>query len=257
MNALESIKMPPLLRWCEPLENTGNVLLCFPHAGGGASLFRPWLARHKNLAVAPVQLPGREERGNEHSYKTMDDLLEDLLPCMTPYLSGKKIYLFGHSMGAIIATALALKLQDAGLTPDHVFVSGLIAPHYRNPAQKLHQLDSRRLWNKILSLNGTPDEISFLPELLYMMEGRLRTDLELCENWSFPPNSRLSCQLSILYGNGDAFLNPEGIAGWQDLTTRHITYRSFAGDHFYLKHDMRGVLDFILQSVEESCHATG
>lgn len=94
-------------------------------------------------------------------------------------------------MGAIIATAFSKKLLDNGIMPKHLFVSGSVSPHYRDFDNKLHHLDKEQFWDRILSLNGTPVEIASSPDLRLMMERRLRADLELCENWSLPPNQRL------------------------------------------------------------------
>ena len=54
-------------------------LFCFPHAGGGASIFRLW---HKfiptTIEVCPVQLPGRENRIQEEPYTNITNLVKDL-----------------------------------------------------------------------------------------------------------------------------------------------------------------------------------
>ncbi len=253
MSIRNAIERSPLLRWSESFSNVDNVLLCFPHAGGGSSFYRPWLRAHNNLAIVPLQLPGREERGNEVPYKNMDILLDDILNCMHSF-SGKNIYLFGHSMGAIIATALATTLKNKGQPLEHLFVSGSIAPHYRDPRKKLHHLDKEQLWEKVLSFNGTPSEIACFPDLLLMMEKRLRADLELCENWSLPANEKMSCKLSVFYGDGDLFLNKSGLIGWQELVTQKASYHSFSGEHFYIKQHMLAVLDFIYQAIGDTSY---
>src|SRR5215831_8449120 len=52
-------------------------LFCFPYAGAGASVFRPWgdfLPQEFELCA--VQLPGREERLQEEPFANFDLLVE-------------------------------------------------------------------------------------------------------------------------------------------------------------------------------------
>ena len=135
-----------------------------------------------------------------------------------------------------------------------MFISGAIAPQYRDPNRKLHNLDRKSFWEKILSLGGIPDEIALDTDLLLMMEERLRADLNLCENWSVQFSQKFLFGISVFYGDKDGLLTKEGLEGWQELTMRRVLYHSFSGGHFYLKNDMVAVLDIILEHTKSICN---
>jgi surfactin synthase thioesterase subunit len=78
-------------------------LVGFHHAGGSASLFRPWGASLPPwIEVVGVQLPGRDERAGEAHCRSLVDVVDALERHITPLLD-LPVYFFGHSMGAIVA----------------------------------------------------------------------------------------------------------------------------------------------------------
>src|SRR5438128_2230867 len=63
-------------------------LFCFPHAGGGASMFRSWPdALPPDIEVCPVQLPGRESRLLEPSFSQLSPMVQTLTEVLHTYLS--------------------------------------------------------------------------------------------------------------------------------------------------------------------------
>ena len=52
-------------RWIvrfRPVHRPGLRLICFPYAGGGASIYRSWAEEISgDIEVCAIQLPGREE----------------------------------------------------------------------------------------------------------------------------------------------------------------------------------------------------
>lgn len=63
-------------------------LICFHHAGGGASAFRGWREYlPSGVDVCPVQLPGREDRLREKPYRQMVPLVRNLAEELETYLN--------------------------------------------------------------------------------------------------------------------------------------------------------------------------
>ena len=78
----------------------GIRLLCAPHAGGGASLFKAWaddVAPH--IEIVAVQLPGRESRMLEDPVSDMPSIVEPLFDEVKQF-DDKPMAFFGHSLGA-------------------------------------------------------------------------------------------------------------------------------------------------------------
>ena len=92
-------------------------LFCFPYAGGGGSAFRAWPDYlSPEIEVCAIQPPGRETRLHTPPITSMDSLLSDLGPAITPYLDRPFVF-FGHSMGALISFELARWLRMLDVIP--------------------------------------------------------------------------------------------------------------------------------------------
>src|SRR4051812_1322263 len=104
-------------------------LICFPYAGVGASIYRRWpAALPADIEVWAVQNPGRENRIREKPSTSIDELVDAIRGELGSLLE-RPFALFGHSMGAVLATELARKLHVAGIEPVHLIVSGRRPPH--------------------------------------------------------------------------------------------------------------------------------
>src|SRR5215471_17591276 len=82
-------------------------LFCFPHAGGGASTFYPWIhTLPPEIEVCPVQFPGRENRFKEKPFSSLPSLIIALERALCLYLDVPFAF-FGHSLGSLVSFELA------------------------------------------------------------------------------------------------------------------------------------------------------
>ncbi|MQT78291.1 thioesterase II family protein, partial [Pseudomonas helleri] len=101
----------PWLRVLRESQQARARLVCLAHAGGSASFFRPWLAHLPgDIDLLAVQSPGREERFNETHIRCLDSLAGHIGAALQT-LPARPLLLFGHSMGAALAYAVAVRLQ--------------------------------------------------------------------------------------------------------------------------------------------------
>src|SRR5258705_8700015 len=100
-------------------------LLTFCYAGGHAPSYLPLKKRlaSAGIQVVLLELPGRGTRSKEPLLTSMEDALDDYERQIMPHLR-EPFAFFGHSMGALVAHLMTLRLLDEGLpTPLHVFLS--------------------------------------------------------------------------------------------------------------------------------------
>ena len=99
-------------------------LFCFHHAGGSASNFRDWQKEMPPFVeVHLVQLPGRERRYDEPLISDASQVVDAITHAMLPYIDQPYI-LFGHSLGAMLASEVARKLQEMQQpSPQHLILS--------------------------------------------------------------------------------------------------------------------------------------
>jgi medium-chain acyl-[acyl-carrier-protein] hydrolase len=217
-------------------------LLCFPHAGGGATAYRDWAEPlGSRIEVAAVQLPGRERRFHEPAYSSLAALLEPLTEALVSRLD-LPFALFGHSMGARIAFELARALRRRPVPPPRrLFVSGATAPHL--PVRTAyHQFPDDRLVAKLHDLNGTPIDVLRSGELLQLMLPLLRADLTLAETHPHVPEAPLDCPIRAFAGASDPESPVEEVAAWRVHTRASFRLQVLPGDHFFLRSQRQAVL---------------
>jgi medium-chain acyl-[acyl-carrier-protein] hydrolase len=225
-------------------------LFCLPYAGGSASIFRDWArALPARIELRPVHLPGRERRAMEPAIDDMDVLVPQLCDAMTPYLD-HAFALFGHSMGAAIAHAVALELARRGAPPPvRLLVSGRQAPHLPPRSRPVHALPDAEFRDELRRLNGTPPAVLEHAELMEFMLPMLRADFRLIETYAPDPAARLQCDVAGFCAEHDPEGLPEDVAAWRDVTTGAFRLHRFPGDHFFIQSERAAVLAAIAREL--------
>ncbi|WP_165988998.1 thioesterase II family protein [Streptomyces sp. YIM 98790] len=233
------------LRAFSPRPGAALRLVFLPHAGGAASFYRP-LARALPGHIEPVavQYPGREDRRDEEPCPAMEELADALAEALGE-LSGKPLWLFGHSMGASVAHEVARRLAARdGPRPGRLIVSGRPGPARQRPAGK--HLDDDRMWADVCGMGGTDARLLEMPELRAMVLPTIRADYRLIETYRAGRGTDLDIPVTACFGDRDPEVGREDAEAWQAVTTGPFEVRCFPGGHFYLRNDSeRAVVDWI------------
>lgn len=218
-------------------------IFCLPYAGGGASIYRPWV-RHlpAEVQVCPIQLPGREERLRETAFTQVPLLVETVAEALTPHLDLPYV-LFGHSLGALLAFELARELRRRELpAPQHLYASAARAPHLPPRERAIHALPEAEFVAELCRrYGGMPDAVLQSAELMAMLLPILRADLTLLETYHHLPEPPLACPVGALTGTGDPHVRREEVAAWREHTSGGFTLQLMPGGHLYLKDDPTAV----------------
>lgn len=210
-------------------------LLCFPYAGGKASIFLTWPDElPSNIEVCSIQLPGRGSRLSEPAFTHLLALIKTMTPPLLSYLD-KPFALFGHSLGALIAFELARYLRrEHDLKPIHLFVSGCRAPQMPCLHPPLSALPEPEFIATLRRLKGTPEPVLQNVELMKLLSPLLRADFTLSETYVYTTEAPLDCPISAFGGLEDALVNQDGLAAWREQTRQAFKLRMLPGDHFFL-----------------------
>lgn len=234
-----------------PLDIPRLRLFCFPYAGGGAFAFRKWAERVPNgVELCGVQLPGRESRFNEPGYTRLTDLVRDLAGVIGP-ATDVPLAFFGHSMGALVAFALARELRRASVRgPELLMVSGCRAPQRPDPDPPIHALPVPEFLQELRELNGTPEAIFRDEELLQLLVPMLRADFEVCETFEYRHEQPLECPIAAFGGTVDPDVAREDLEAWSEQTSASFSLRMFPGDHFYFVDRPAALLDEVTRHLD-------
>ncbi|GAA4900285.1 thioesterase II family protein [Streptomyces coeruleoprunus] len=225
-------------------------LVCFPHAGGSASYFRPFAQELKDRnQVLAVQYPGRQDRMHHRCLNRIDEFADAAFTALEPLLK-EPVAFFGHSMGAVIAFEVAHRMRERlGTAPVTLFVSGRRAPS-KDRQSTIHLLDDDGLVEVLRSSSGTDARILEDKDVLRMILPPLRADYTAVETWRDDPSRPiLDCPVVTLFGEDDETVTSEEAAAWVDHTTGPFTLEAFEGGHFYLADRFGAVADTVAHAL--------
>lgn len=218
-------------------------LICFPYAGGTASVFRSWAAGLPgNIEVCAVQLPGRANRISEPPFTELDALVADVGQTVATHCD-IPVAFFGHSLGSIVSFEVARWLRrHHGLLPVHLYVSGRRAPHLSNTEAPDYQKDDDAFLARLAELKGTPPELLANAELLQLVIPTLRADFQLAQTYRYLPGPPLSCPITVVSGREDEECTDARMDAWAQHTVGPFRKHLLDGHHFYLNTNTRALL---------------
>ncbi|MEU9353256.1 alpha/beta fold hydrolase [Streptomyces griseoloalbus] len=200
-------------------------LFCLPYSGTGASSYRRWPTRIGPLEVCPVQLPGRENRIRHAPHRSVPAFAAEAAEALAPHLD-RPYVLFGHCMGALLAHALATRIEDLGLPPATLLVvSSAAVPHlpaeqrYRAPEPGVGgiyhpSMTDEQFADELHHVSAALGGGEILPELLPLALRVLRADVELCYGYRLPAPRPVRSPLTAIGWTADPEVAPEAMLRW-------------------------------------------
>ncbi|MGK5049774.1 thioesterase II family protein [Janthinobacterium sp. GB4P2] len=220
-------------------------LYCFSYTGGGTSSYMPWQRDiDASVEICAIQMPGRERRMFDLPVTSLPELVSTIATTISQeeYLD---FAFFGHSFGAFLAFEVAKYCDRMNLVlPKHLFLSGCVAPQYRR-ASRLHELSDIDLIEELRSYNGTPPELLENEELMALVLPVIRADSALAGNYEYTDTSPLPIPFTVLAGNQDKHVPLPETQSWSELTTGSCDFRTFEGDHFFIRSQYNAVMKLL------------
>jgi pyochelin biosynthetic protein PchC len=236
-------------RWVRryrPSATSTRELACFPHAGGSASFYHPVAqALAPGLDVLAIQYPGRQDRRAEAPLTSIpllaDKITNALLEQKNRTGSDRSIALFGHSMGALIAFEVAVRLEASGIVPAALIVSGRRAPSVLGTGAPADQPDANMVM-ELPSPTGNSGEILDDDEVLNLILPVFRADHAAISDYRYQPGPPLATPIAAFIGENDPRVNRKEASAWSAHTATDFTLYTFPGGHFYLSEHQTIVL---------------
>ncbi|HEV2738184.1 MAG TPA: alpha/beta fold hydrolase [Candidatus Elarobacter sp.] len=215
-----------------------TVVFCFPYAGAGASVYRGFTSpAAAGIAVAGIQLPGREELFDEEPYATIGVAAADLAAQVLESARGRRYWLFGHSFGAVLAFEVARRLCGSrAAAPQRLVVSGSVAPG-TSLGRSSSGLTDDEFVARVEQIAGYAHPALNEPELRELLLPALRVDVALHESYRPASAAPLDIPITALRGTVDTSVSAADCAQWAAWTSNDFAYMEIGGSHMYLVED--------------------
>ncbi|RSM90721.1 thioesterase [Kibdelosporangium aridum] len=208
-----------------------TALICLPFAGSGASFYYAWTSQ---FPVLPVQLPGRERRIDEEPYRDVHAAVDGVLPELLGSLgSERRVALFGHSLGAVLAYELAHRLVELDFEVIRLFASGSTEPHTPRPGRATGLSDDAFV-AQVREFAGFSDEALDDEEMRELILPTLRADVQMHESYVPSTDLPLAAPITALRGSSDSLVSSDQAAAWAKATSKDFTLTELPGGHMYL-----------------------
>jgi surfactin synthase thioesterase subunit len=229
-------------------------IFCFPHAGGSPRAFLDWQPGLGDAAeIVAVCRPGREHRAAEPA------------PTITEFIAGASAaisavtqagsrpwYLFGHSLGALIAFEVCRSLVGQGL-PHHFIASGCSAPCLlpSQRVQEIARLEGQEFAEAIGFFGGLSAEVLADEEMRDLLLPGVIADFHLAVGYRYEPSAPLDVPATLVVGRDDPHVRQPQLEPWSAEFTAAPELHLVDGGHFYFDRDptvITGILTAIIQA---------
>lgn len=229
-----------------------KILFCIGFAGSLNTYFYKWNNYiPKKWRLVNIKLKGRDSR--ESYYMNLNEcVLHVYSQIIDEMEENSEYFIFGHSMGSIIAYEVTLLLtRNKKKLPKFIIVSG------KNP---LIFNDGWDIGNK----NDT-EIIKFLENLrgetipcrdIYMKYffPIIKSDLMLIQNYKLSSYHKkfepVDIDILVFNGNKDHMINKDKLYYWNKLTNKTCEFYFFEGNHFYLDSSLKEIIEVIKSKSE-------
>lgn len=212
-------------------------LFLFPHAGSGGLIYRSWPALlPDDIAYQVVQLPGRELRRGEPSFREIEPLIEALYAALADELDERPYAFFGHCLGAQLAYRVTVALERDGLRgPVLLGASGWTPVGFSMTTLEQARMPEPELIGWMKNLGSFPADTYDDPELLAMIIPALRADIEVSATY-VDDRAPVGCPIVTYCGRTDPLMPAEAMSAWVQRAPRVLGTSTFPGGHFYIDH---------------------
>jgi len=240
----------------EPPPGAARVF-CFPHAGGSPRLFLGWQpGLGTDAQILAVCRPGREHRAHEPA-PTIDEYIEGATAAIRAVSAtdDRPVYLFGHSLGALVGFEVTRRLADLP-SLRHFVASGCSAPSLL-PSRRVRdiaKLEGKAFAEAIGFFGGLPPDVIADEELQELLLPGLIADFHMAVGYRYRPADPLPVHLSLICGRDDPHVGAAQLEPWLGEVRDAPAYHWADGGHFYFEQRPEAAIGLLLTLVRADQH---
>lgn len=211
-------------------------------AGGNCFSYNFLVPLLNDFDVYALELPGRGKRTSEvfaaHFAAAVDDYLQQIVD----RLNGQAFLIYGHSMGARLGAQVVSKLEQRGLFPQRLIVSGNAGPGASEEKNR-HLMDSQAFIAELKEIGGMPEDFFQHQELMDYFIPILKSDFKIIEDKTKAPLPVLKTPIVAWMGTEEKTVDK--ISNWANFTTANFQHKIWSGNHFFIHQHAKSMAQLI------------
>ncbi len=237
--------------------NAAARVFCFPHAGGNVRTFLDWQpALGADAQIVAVCRPGREHRAAEPA-PTIEEFIDGAAGAIRAAAEDdpRPVYLFGHSLGALVAFEVTRRLGDLpGLK--HLVASGCSAPSLLPSRRVLDiaELKGKEFAEALGFFGGLPADVIADEELHEVLLPGILADFRMAVGYRYRPSAPLAVPVTLVNGREDPHVGVAQLEPWAQEVREAPTSHWADGGHFYFEKRPEAATDVLLDVVRADQH---
>jgi surfactin synthase thioesterase subunit len=232
-------------------------VFCFPYAGGSPRVFLDWQARlGEDAEILAVCRPGREHRAAEPA-PTITELIDGAAAAINALAQadGRPCYLFGHSLGALIAFEVGRRLTGPA-APRHFVASGCAAPSLL-PSERVRRiatLTGQEFAEAIGFFGGLPAEVIADHDMRDLLLPGVIADFRMAVGYRYQPGPPLDVPATLVVGRDDPHVQQAQVEAWNKEFAASPDRCWVDGGHFYFESDPDAATGILRRLVQADQH---
>ena len=248
MDHLRLSTPPPIdSLWLRPIAMPAATaqMILLPYAGGGAHAFVDWApALPAEVALAAVEYPGHGARIAEEPIEDPTVMIAEVAGLLTGVrerLEGRPLIIGGHSLGAVLAHAVAATMQADGQPVDGLLLSGALPAHRASAVPDLSGLSDDALAAALGAEGDIPAEILEDAEARAFYLPLVRRGLvfarRLCSVVTAGALLRtpVHAATAVVSGDDDIRCPVDGVEAWAEVVDGPLKITVLPGGHFFYR----------------------
>lgn len=224
-------------------------LVCFPYAGGGASIFYNWHTMLDVDEVIPIVLPGREDKISERPLTSIDEIVHYTNSQLKELVNeDDTLILFGHCFGGLVAFEVAKSFEKEYKIKE-LIISSSFAPSCVKK-ESFSKMDDDDLISFLELKTGMHSEAFEYEELRELVLVPIRSDLLAFENY-FENQEMISTPIIAIHAVNDNYIQESDVKLWKKHTSSDFTYKENLGNHMYILNNPQELFDEIEDCLKE------
>lgn len=227
------------------MSESKKQLFFLPFAGAHLNSYKPITQELRmDYECHVVELPGHGSRYGEPLLECIESMVSFCFDEIMSKRNNKPWGVFGHSLGAVLASLVCNRSPFRRDAPEWIVLSGRAGPGISDCAILRHQLSREDLLKEVTKMGGIQQEIMSHPELVELMVPILRADFRAIETFDYTTFPHLNVPILVLGGTTDS-IREDQLQAWESITSEKCEVKMVEGGHFFLFQNVSNVASFI------------